>query len=581
MFLKLLLFFITCAESHKLHLRNKVFDLNITGSGCTFKGTDLNSPGSFALYNNCSGYEFAWIQHVDHGYYLYNYKGKQHFHRDDELEPMNKTCKLMEAPKVNLTRGRRLLDKKYASVKIITDNLRLQVLGGDKKLLQSSTTNIISMAKQIFLGFKPSQYQINLELDSVTHRQGPPLPWETAPYSAETVFLLFAKWAQEQKYYEKFHSVILLTGTPLSGGVIGIASLASFCRGGVAIVESLSTDMGTAKTLAHELGHNLGIRHTNNYLSGTSLDTPAKIAACIPQTSSVMSPIIFGTGYTWDSCSLEWFNLYMKGYPYNCYLKPGTCTYAGGGYVDNCFDSSTPTCGNTVIDPGEECDCGDSALECTDPCCDFKTCRLKGSCSPEEHGCCDPLTCQPIQNKNHLCRAKEGICQIDAYCDGESPECPGDEVNDYKECELENIKGSCYEGKCVSHNISCNYVKTRMNMPDVVGPCIRAVKGDVACRDLYCEYGKYGFCTYFQTPQRLKVAEGTKCGPASYCHEGRCVSLETINPTTQPTQQPTFEPTRLPTPSDYTQKPTRHKKRCVWRNRKRFCRPRTKKPTKS
>lgn len=322
-------------ESKVLQYKQKQFDLQLSGSGCTYTGIDKYSKESYVIYNNCSNNEFAWIQHSDYSYYLYNHNKKQFFHRNDELPVVKKDCKTFDL-NITLDSRRNLLNKRYASVKIITDNLRLKTLNGDKELLKSSTINIVSMMKKIYSDFKSPDFPISIELDSISHLQQDKLyPWESVPgLSAEVVFLLVASWVKEQKLLEQYHSVILLTGTPLTGNVIGIASLSSFCKGGVAIVESLYNDILIAKTAAHELGHNLGIRHTNNYVVGTPLDSASKITPCIQQSTSVMSAMLQGSVYTWDQCSYEWFKLFNLGYPYNC--NPSSCSYPRS-YVDGCF----------------------------------------------------------------------------------------------------------------------------------------------------------------------------------------------------------------------------------------------------
>ena len=124
----------------------------------------------------------------------------------------------------------------------------------------------------------------------------------------------------------------------------------------------------------------------------------------------------------------------------------------------------------------------------------------------------------------------------------------------------------------MSHEIGCNFVKK--NVPgasSVVGPCIRAINGDVSCGKLFCEYGTYGYCTSFNFPEPIMVLNGTSCGTGKACLAKSCVTipeLETNNPTVQPTLQPTFKPTKQPN----TTKPSRFRRRCVWRNQKRLCR---------
>lgn len=539
--------------------------------------------------NNCTGVpgeEFTWVRDPRTG--LEEFWMGDHRMTEEELQiPQNKSgCQVVEELPDNLLGSGRDLDagREFVGVLIVTDNLRLEALGGDKVRLKASTVNVVSMLQDIYEDLEePGPYQVRIELDQVANHQGDlDLPWELAfrsgnYFGPESMLIMFASWARDKGYLKRFNTVILLTGPQLlQGSTIGIASLGTYCRGGVAIVESLSSDPGTAKTMAHELGHTLGIRHTSSYMAGTSLDTAEKVLPCLKQTTSVMSAMIMSTSYVWDSCSVEWFRLYMQGYPYGCgqpRLGSPPCTY-WPGYQPGCMDSRNPTCGNTIVDPGEQCDCG-SESECTDPCCNPKTCQLRGSCSTSESPCCDPQTCEPFRaSQEHLCQpATEDSCSEDSYCLG-GLECPRAVSRNFESCELLDEEGHCYNGQCVSHAISCQTVKKTMGGSQVVGPCIRAIYGDVACKDLYCEYGIYGYCTSFNTPSRLQVSPGSSCGTGSVCLEQKCVpvpGLDTASPTTQPTKQPTYKPTRHPG-SKATRRPSRYRRRCVWRNQKRVCR---------
>lgn len=228
------------------------------------------------------------------------------------------------------------------------------------------------------------------------------------------------------------------------------------------------------------------------------------------------------------------------------------------------FLSTEKICGNTVIDPGEECDCGDEN-ECTDPCCNPKTCKLIGTCSPFIHSCCDSKTCTATKERR-LCRTKQHeTCDVPEYCSGEI-DCPKDATNDFLSCKKNNILGNCYAGQCVSHNISC--LELKETHESVVGPCKRAIYGDIACGDLYCQYGTYGYCTYFQTVSRVQVPEGVKCGENKHCINKIC---KDINPINFKTLSPTFMPVMNPTKKPLKKKPNYYKK-CKLKNRKKMCR---------
>jgi hypothetical protein len=497
-------------------------------------------------------------------------------------------CELVEVDEVPELRNRELITSSYVGVGIVTDNLRLEALGGDKDLLYSSTADIVLILQDIMDDLGRREYRVKVELSGVTHlslqKEVLLLPWELRTLSSTGVLQAFSTWAFNTGLLKKFNTVMLLTGTEvLPGSTVGIATMSSYCRGGISVVETMFSSAAVAKTLAHELGHTLGIRHTNNYLQGTALDTAEKITPCMQQTASVMSAFISGTNYLWDTCSETWFKMFIEGFPYDC-LSQNTCTYYPG-YRDGCFDSQHPSCGNNLIDPGEECDCGEDT-SCEDPCCDPKTCKLRNLCSPLQGPCCDPKTCAPyLLEDKHVCLKRDTIssCSKDSLCTGDLT-CPPVSQTNYLPCTQYNLEGRCFAGKCLSHDILCKQISLSGKYSiNITGSCPRANKGDIACKDLYCEYGTYGYCTFFNLPNsfvRQKVPRGTTCGgEGGVCvSEGVCSFTGESNPPTTRTLSPVLDSNNRP-PS--TGSPTRRRRkktlsptrrRCHWRNNKLICR---------
>ncbi|KAG7247426.1 hypothetical protein CRUP_011206, partial [Coryphaenoides rupestris] len=86
---------------------------------------------------------------------------------------------------------------------------------------------------------------------------------------------------------------------------------------------------------------------------------------------------------------------------------------------------STPYCGNKLLDIGEDCDCG-SEKECEeDPCCEYKTCKLKPGAQCAYGVCC------------HKCQAKAApeVCFKDVNSKGDRFGNCGYQNYGYKKCE--------------------------------------------------------------------------------------------------------------------------------------------------
>ncbi|KAK2501613.1 hypothetical protein MC885_013998 [Smutsia gigantea] len=141
------------------------------------------------------------------------------------------------------------------------------------------------------------------------------------------------------------------------GGMAGMAFVGTVCSGshpgGINVFRQIVVET-FASTVAHELGHNLGMNHDDGR------DCLCEAKSCIMNSGASGSR-------NFSSCSAEDFEKLTLNRGGNCLLnipKP-----------DEAY--STPFCSNKVVDAGEQCDCG-TPKECElDPCCEGSTCKLK------------------------------------------------------------------------------------------------------------------------------------------------------------------------------------------------------------
>ncbi|XP_018424017.1 PREDICTED: disintegrin and metalloproteinase domain-containing protein 10-like [Nanorana parkeri] len=159
-------------------------------------------------------------------------------------------------------------------------------------------------------------------------------------------------------------------------------------------------------TLAHELGHSMGSPHDEDAEC-------AKYAVSSPYGNYLMFPrAVDGNQYNNDKfspCSVHYISSLLK------------------TKKDQCFvESDRPTCGNQIVEAGEQCDVG---MNDNDTCCysanagEGLQCTLKPGkqCSNSQKICCSQL-CE-LRPKGERCR-DEAECTFENSCTGESAKCP-------------------------------------------------------------------------------------------------------------------------------------------------------------
>ncbi|XP_074081202.1 disintegrin and metalloproteinase domain-containing protein 2-like isoform X2 [Macrotis lagotis] len=150
----------------------------------------------------------------------------------------------------------------------------------------------------------------------------------------------------------------------------------------------------------------------------------------------------------------------------------------------------TSTCGNGILEIGEECDCG--ADQSCITCCDTANCRLKIGAVCAQGNCCE--NCK-FRQRGTQCRKPSDIdCDLPEYCNGSSEFCQPDlHVQDGHYCR--NKTAFCYKGKCPDPNDQCREI---FGQDSAVGPtkCFEEINSK-ADRSGHCGRTKKGYRNCF------------------------------------------------------------------------------------
>ncbi|XP_049487433.1 A disintegrin and metallopeptidase domain 3-like isoform X3 [Panthera uncia] len=228
------------------------------------------------------------------------------------------------------------------------------------------------------------------------------------------------------------------------------------------------------------------------------------------------------------------------------------------------YQDKNTLCGNGILEPPEECDCGPSQPCKFEKCCDTEHCTL---IEPAECGtgpCCDKNTCL-LSVKGTMCRQSQDLCDFPEFCNGTSEFCVPDVISaDLQPCN--NNTAYCFQGICQDTDRQCaelfgKFAKGSTSLctqevnlqEDDFGNCGRKYCNfkDILCGKIVCHWtrlevipfkkfdvqytymeGHVCISAYLRIPTAhvtddiTYTANGTMCGPNMFCDRGRCTPKE-------------------------------------------------------
>ncbi|XP_014744804.1 PREDICTED: disintegrin and metalloproteinase domain-containing protein 15 [Sturnus vulgaris] len=514
---------------------------------CCYQGTVQGFPGSWANLCACTGLSGCLRLSDTRSYTLEPDTSSPpgpHVasHLRVQLEPQS--CRQGPRPGPEATeplwpqRGKRAAaEQRFVELVMVVDHAAFQ----NYPSLQRVHTRTLEIASQVDVFLRPLGVRVAL-LAVEIWSEGNKI---TVGSSARAVLERFLRWRREELLPQLPHdNAQLLTGAHFDDVSVGISTQASMCSptrsGGVSMDHSISV-LVIASTVAHQLGHNLGMRH----------DSTGRFCDCGDlrhDRSCIMAP---PTGLT---PGLSFSNCSQQDLEHSLQQGQGWCL---SNVPEPQLLTGSPTCGNHFVELGEECDCGLS-VECTDPCCNSSSCQLMpGAMCATEDTCCQD--CQ-LRHAGHMCRELLGECDLPEFCDGVSRHCPPDTfLQDGQPCA--SGRARCYSGACATYEEQCQQLLGPGASPvssscmaalntrgDERGHCGQFPNGsyatctqqDISCGMLQCQRSSSrgdspeGSCQGTPLPGDKDVTDvamvlpGTTCGPGKMCLQHRCQDISML-----------------------------------------------------
>uniref|UniRef100_A0A667FXL7 ADAM metallopeptidase domain 18 n=1 Tax=Lynx canadensis TaxID=61383 RepID=A0A667FXL7_LYNCA len=399
---------------------------------CLYQGYAAEIPKSVVTLSTCSGLRgLLQLENVSYGieplesaaayeHMLYQIKNNK-----TEFLPLQENYPTTQV----VDQSYRILVKseKKSDVELLKRILKIQIIM-DKALVRN--TDIFHHIF-IFSQLKVTVMLTSLELWSDQNKI-------SLSGDANEVLQRFVSW-KEQFLFQRSHDMAYLLIYRNHLNYVGATYHGMACNpkfaAGIALYPQMITLDAFSVVMAQLLGINLGLTYDeiyNCYCPGTT---------CIMNPEAIHS---HGVKY-FSSCSMDEFKHKVSQPEFECLQNKTVSEVVRQGRM--------AICGNKIVEPPEQCDCG-LPEECAHKkCCNPVSCTLIGNAECGSGPCCDRRTCL-IAERGRLCRKMTDPCDFPEFCNGTSEAC----VPDVKSADLEpcnNNTAYCYEGICRDPDVQC------------------------------------------------------------------------------------------------------------------------------
>uniref|UniRef100_A0A2R8MCT4 Tubulin gamma complex component 2 n=1 Tax=Callithrix jacchus TaxID=9483 RepID=A0A2R8MCT4_CALJA len=407
-------------------------------------------------------------------------------------------------------------DTRYVELYVVVDNAEFQQVGSEAAV-RHRVLEVVNHVDKLYQKLNIRVVLVGLEIWNGQDR------FHVSPNFSVTLENLLAWRAQGLTQRRPHDNVQLITAVDFTGDTVGFAKVSAMCShsSGAVNQDHSKNPVGVACTMAHEMGHNLGMDH-DEQVHGCRCREPSQGMHCVMAGRiSSRFPRMF------SDCSQAYLESFLEQPQSTCLASAPDLSLLVGG----------PVCGNLFVERGEQCDCGPPE-ECRNHCCNSTTCQLVLGAQCAHGTCCQECRVKPA---GELCRPQKDTCDLEEFCDGRHPECPEDA---FQENGTPCFGGYCYNGTCPTLAQRCQALwgpgghaaRESCFFYDISPNCRSSWNRADMCGALQCQGGQQppgrsscilnNICRALTTEGGTAyepVPEGTQCGPEKVCnHKQEC-----------------------------------------------------------